>query len=101
MRRFAPALFLLPALLATVPAHAQSPAQRQAQQQVARDQRSDRVADAERDLATGGTAGSSAVVDDLNGQRPTLSPERVDNRPTSPRAPAETTIPLLSDNPQR
>ncbi|HEY8612403.1 MAG TPA: hypothetical protein VIL69_14065 [Roseomonas sp.] len=96
---FALAALALPAI--TGSAMAQSPAQREAAQQVEQDQRRDRVTDAARDLQTGGNAGSTAVVDDMNRQRPTMTPDRADPRAVSPAAPGATNIPLLSDNPQR
>ena len=89
------------AVLPTSPARAQSAAQAEAARQVERDQRQDRVSDAARDLETGGPGGTRALVDDLNRQRPSLPTDRTDTRTTSPLAPAETAIPLLSDNPQR
>lgn len=89
------------AVLPVAPAQAQSAAQAEAARQVERDQRQDRVADAARDLESGGPGGTRALTDDLNRQRPGLPTDRTDTRSTSPLAPAETAIPLLSDNPQR
>ena len=89
------------AVLPASPARAQNAAQAEAAQQVERDQRQDRISDAERDLGSGGPGGTRALVDDLNRQRPNLPPDRTDTRSASPLAPAETAIPLLSDNPQR
>ena len=104
MHRIALAVLLAPLAAMSLPgpaALAQSPAQAEAQRQVERDQRQDRVSDAERDLQSGGPGGTRALVDDLNRQRPGLPTDRTDTRSTSPIAPAETAIPLLSDNPQR
>ncbi|MBB5693681.1 hypothetical protein [Muricoccus pecuniae] len=104
MRRFALALAILAApaaiLAAPAPASAQSPAQREAARQVDQDQRQDRVADVARDLETGG-AGAPALVDDMNRQRTTMTPDRVVPRAVAPSAPGATSVPLLSDNPQR
>ncbi|MFH5925280.1 hypothetical protein [Roseomonas xinghualingensis] len=100
MRRTALALAIL-AVPAIMPALAQSPAQRQAQQKVERDQQRDRVAEAARNLETGGAATTPALVDDMNRERPTLEPDRPQVPANNPRARAQTTLPLLSDNPQR
>jgi Ni/Co efflux regulator RcnB len=89
------------AVLPSAPAHAQNAAQAEAARQVERDQQQDRITDAARDLESGGPGGTRALVDDLNRQRPGLPTDRTDTRSTSPIAPAETAIPLLSDNPQR
>lgn len=107
MRRLHLTLILaaLPAVLAQASAHAQgaamSPAQRQAQQEVARDQAEDRVSDAARDLGAGGRSGSPALVDDMNRDRPGLTPERLSTPGITARTVPESGIPLLSDNPQR
>ncbi|MBP0446008.1 hypothetical protein J8J14_14620 [Roseomonas sp. SSH11] len=100
MRPVVLVLSLLAAPAALVPAMAASPAQREAARQVEQDQRQDRVADVARDLETGG-AGTPALVDDMNRQRTTLTPDRVVPRAVAPNAPGATSIPLLSDNPQR
>ena len=100
MHRIALALAILAAPAALAPAMAASPAQREAARQVEQDQNQDRVADVARDLRTGG-AGAPALVDDMNRQRPTMTPDRADTRTVSPSATGATGIPLLSDNPQR
>ena len=95
---------VLSLILATAPAalvQAQSPAQREAQQQVERDQAEDRVDDAARGLATGGRVGGPPLVEDLNRDRPTLTPERLSTPGITSRTTPESNIPLLSDNPQR
>jgi hypothetical protein len=89
------------AVLSVAPAHAQNAAQAEAARQVDQDQRQDRITDAARDLESGGPGGTRALVDDLNRQRPSLPTDRTDTRSASPLAPAETAVPLLSDNPQR
>ncbi|MFC0383999.1 hypothetical protein [Muricoccus vinaceus] len=99
MRRLALAALLIAASLA--PAGAQSPAQRQAQQEVARDQARDRVGDVARDLETGGRGGSPALVEDMNRDRPGLTPERLSTPGITSRSTQESGVPLLSDNPQR
>ena len=97
MRRIAFSLVLLAAL----PAAAQSPAQRQAQQAVENDQRRDRIADTARELERGGPSGTSGVVDDMNRERPGLTPERLSDPSVTSRSTPESSVPLLSDNVQR
>jgi hypothetical protein len=101
MRRIALALIVLAAPAAISPAIAQSPAQRQAQQELERDQRRDRVTDVARDLEAGGARSTAGVVDDMNRERPTVAPTSRDAETSTPRVRAGTTLPLLSDNPQR
>ena len=102
MRRATLALVLLAALPAAAQTpSAPSPAQRQAQQAVESDQRRDRVADAARDLERGGPGGPSGVVDDMNRQRPGLTPERLSDPSVTSRTTPESAVPLLSDNVQR
>jgi len=97
MRRLIP--FFALSLLVTPAAMAASPAQLDAMRQVERDQRQDRIADRERDLTTGSPA-APALVDDMNGQRPSRLSEGVapDSRA---RAMPANPLPLLSDNAQR
>lgn len=95
------ALAALIATTALAPAFAQSPAQRQAQEEVARDQARDRVGDIARDAETGSRGGSPALVDDMNRDRPGLTPERLSTPGITSRSSPESTVPLLSDNPQR
>ena len=99
MRRLVLSVILAAAPLAL--AHAQSPAQREAQRQVARDQAEDRVDDAARELATGGRTSGPPLVEDLNRDRPTLTPERLSTPGVTSRTVPESNVPLLSDNPQR
>ncbi|WP_424139327.1 hypothetical protein [Roseomonas chloroacetimidivorans] len=102
MRPIALALALLAAPIALTPARAESPAQRAAKQQVERDQRQDRVADAARDLQTGGSVTAPPLVGDMDRQGTNLAHRETDQPVrNNPRAPAQTVIPLLSDNPQR
>lgn len=99
MRRLALSLVLVAAPVAL--AGAQSPAQREAQQQVARDQAEDRVDDAARELSAGGRVGSPPLLEDLNRDRLTPTPERLSTPGISARTVPEASLPLLSDNPQR
>jgi len=54
-----------------------------------------------RNLETGNATSTPALVDDMNRERPALAPDRAQAPTNNPRARAQTTIPLLSDNPQR
>ena len=97
MRRIIP-LFALSLLVAPA-AMAASPAQLDAMRQVDQDQREDRVTDRARDMMAR-TPSTSALVDDMNGQRPSRLSEGVapDSRA---RAMPANPLPLLSDNAQR
>jgi len=97
MRRIIPLLAL--SLLVAPAAMAASPAQLDAMRQVDQDQREDRVTDRARDLMAR-TPSTSALVDDMNGQRPSRLRDGVSPNSTA-RATPDNTLPLLSDNAQR